>query len=171
MSRCVIDGAFSPAFLQALCDTFAKLPLEPRCKETNDRAYLMDGEGWIGAGLSKAVRLFGNASPVGGGAMVQMRYLLYSEAGGGLPAHNDLARTDEGGNRSTHTFILYLTDCGVGGETQLLEHMCGTKGYPVVASVAPVRGRLLLFPHACPHLARPVLAEGLPKLLLRGEMY
>ena len=39
------------------------------------------------------------------GIASQMRYLLYAEAGGGLPPHTDLART-EAGRRSTHTFIL-----------------------------------------------------------------
>ena len=40
-----------------------------------------------------------------------------------------------------------------------------------LAAVSPRRGRLLIFPHAAPHKARPVVAEGLPKLLLRGEMH
>ena len=40
----------------------------------------------------------------------------------------------------------------------------------VLAPVPPRRGRLLLFPHLCPHRADEVLAEGLPKLLLRGEI-
>merc|ERR1712113_275956 len=42
-------------------------------------------------------------------------------------------------------------------------------GEAVVAAVRPCRGRLLFFPHMCPHLARPTLH--VPKLLLRGEMY
>jgi hypothetical protein len=39
----------------------------------------------------------------------------------------------------------------------------------VVGSCAPRRGRLLLFPHACPHVGRPV--QDAPKLLLRGEVF
>lgn len=69
---------------------------------------------------------------------------------------------------TTHTFILYLTDNRVGGETVLLQKLKQPSG--VRAEVTPRRGRLLLFPHGCPHLARQVVAEGLPKLLLRGEM-
>jgi hypothetical protein len=38
----------------------------------------------------------------------------------------------------------------------------------VLAAVAPVRGRLLLFPHVCPHAGRPVV--DVPKLFLRGEL-
>ena len=45
--------------------------------------------------------------------MPHMRFLHYSEVGGGLPPHVDLARTDELGRRSTHTFILYLWDSTV----------------------------------------------------------
>ena len=129
-----------------------------------------------------------------GAATWQMRYLLYAEAGGGLPPHTDLART-ECGHRSTHTFILcarplivscawcprvrdettglsscgrYLTDCTRGGETVLLEKLATPS--VTLASVTPRRGRLLLFPHCCAHRAEAVVAQGLPKLLLRGEM-
>jgi hypothetical protein len=49
----------------------------------------------------------------------------------------------------------------------LLEQL---QGGSVLAEVVPTRGRLLLFPHACPHRADEVVAEGLPKILLRGEM-
>jgi hypothetical protein len=40
---------------------------------------------------------------------------------------------------------------------------------PVMASVRPARGRLLVFPHACPHEGLAVVE--VPKLLLRGELY
>jgi len=92
----------------------------------------------------------------------------YAEVGGGLPPHADLTRTGPDGRTSLCTFILYLSDCEVGGETVLLEAL--PQPSAVRAAVTPRRGRLLLFPHLCPHLARPVVAEGLPKLLLRGEM-
>merc|ERR1712151_850019 len=87
-----------------------------------------------------------------------MRFLHYAEVGGGLPPHLDLARTDGQGRRSTHTFILYLADCVAGGETVLLgRHEDSPES--VLAEVTPRRGRLLLFPHQCPHLARPVVAS------------
>lgn len=106
--------------------------------------------------------------------MPHMRFLHYSKIGGGLPAHVDLARTDELGQRSTHTFILYLwtaqttgeTEIGQkaeNGETVLLTRMEDSAAATLVA-VEPRRGRLLLFPHMCPHLARPIAS---PKLLLR----
>ncbi|EOD27178.1 putative transketolase [Emiliania huxleyi CCMP1516] len=155
----VIDGAVPEPLLEKLDALFASLPLAPRYKCTqglNDRAYFCDAEGW--------------GVPIVGTPIAHMRFLLYAEAGGGLPPHVDLSRTDATGRTSTHTFILYLSGCAEGGETVLLESLSLGKG-SVRAAVTPVRGRLLLFPHACPHLARPVVAEGLPKLLLRGEMY
>ena len=57
---------------------------------------------------------------------------------------------------------------GAGGETVLLERLVQPSA--VLASVTPRRGRLLVFPHACPHMAAEVVAHGLPKILLRGEM-
>ena len=133
----------------------------------NDRAYYLDAEGWVRDGLAAAVRRCGAAAPCAGEAMAHMRFLLYAEAGGGLPPHVDLTRTDHRGRTSTHTFILYLTDCAAGGETVLLEAIAQPSG--VVATVTPKKGRLFVFPHAHPHMAREVVAEGLPKVLLRGE--
>lgn len=107
-------------------------------------------------------------APCEGEALPFMRFLLYAEAGGGLPPHMDLSRTDVRGRHSRCTFILYLTDCASGGETVLLERLVQPSA--VLASVTPRRGRLLVFPHACPHMAAEVVAHGLPKILLRGEM-
>jgi hypothetical protein len=39
----------------------------------------------------------------------------------------------------------------------------------VLSACSPVRGRLFIFPHDCPHAGRPVVS--VPKLLLRGELY
>ena len=69
------------------------------------------------------------------------------------------------GRQSTHTFILYLLDCE-GGETALLQSVTEDV---VLANVRPLRGRLLLFPHMCPHEGRPVVKG--PKLLIRGEAW
>jgi hypothetical protein len=82
-------------------------------------------------------------------ALPLMRFLCYPEAGGALPVHVDLPRIAESdGNataaltlhtngvlgegesmnvekkasvKTTHSFLLYLMDCAVGGETLLLE--------------------------------------------------
>lgn len=98
----------------------------------------------------------------------------------GDDCHSDESKTDQegvtavnGSRTSTHTFILYLTDCDSGGETCLLRQLPGrrftlTEQENVIASVQPQAGRLLVFPHACPHSGAEVTC--VPKLLLRGEM-
>lgn len=76
---------------------------------------------------------------------------------------------------STHTFILYLATCASGGETALLADgraptgAEGAAGAKALADVRPVRGRLLVFPHDCPHAGRPVVDA--PKLVVRGELW
>lgn len=82
-----------------------------------------------------------------------------------LAKHVDLCRV-ENGERSTHTFILYLEDCAVGGETCLLKDLSVAE--TVLATVQPKRARLLLFPHSCPHAGEEVV--DVPKLLIRGEV-
>ena len=72
---------------------------------------------------------------------------------------------------STHTFILYLTNCDNGGSTSLLSSLptSSNSEYDVLAKVQPKQGRLLLFPHLCPHCGDVVV--DVPKLLIRGEVY
>ena len=95
-----VDGALSDDFLARLVSLFHTLPLAARYKCTqglNDRAYYCDAEGWIREALLSAVCSIGDGSPVQGIAMAHMRFLLYAEAGGGLPPHVDLSRTDDEG--------------------------------------------------------------------------
>jgi Rps23 Pro-64 3,4-dihydroxylase Tpa1-like proline 4-hydroxylase len=66
------------------------------------------------------------------------------------------------------TFLLYLSgedQDEAGGETLLLERE--EPDSPLMASVKPKRGRLLVFPHSCPHASSAVLQP--PKILIRGE--
>ena len=145
----------------------------------SDRSYFCDAEGCISKLLADAYEA-GRASalsagedarmPCEGEAVVQMRFLIYAEAGGGLPPHIDLSRMRRDGKFSKCTLLLYLTDCEAGGKTVLLERVGPPQPCTTLAAVTPRRGRLLLFPHLCPHRADEVVAEGLPKLLLRGEM-
>ena len=179
---CYIDGGVPEAGLVALEALFHRLPIHPRTKcsqAMSDRSYFCDAEGWISKLLADAYEA-GRASalsagedarmPCEGEAVVQMRFLIYAEAGGGLPPHTDLSRTRRrDGRLSRCTFLLYITDCDVGGETVLLDRVRPQPCTPL-AAVTPRRGRLLLFPHMCPHRADEVVAEGLPKTLLRGEM-
>ena len=95
-----------------------------------------------------------------------IRFLTYEKPGGVLPPHVDLCRVDDAsGVRSTHTFILYLTDCDHGGGTALLKSL---KDPQVLAVAQPKRGRAIIFPHSCPHSGLEVSV--VPKVLLRGEV-
>lgn len=192
---CYIDNGVPEAALVALEALYARLPIHPRgrCSQgMSDRAYFCDAEGWASALLSNAcaagaasataageVSTREAALPCAGEAVAHMRFLIYAEAGGGLPPHTDLSRTRRDGVTSRCTFLLYLTDCAAGGHTVLLDKLPneehtkrGQSEAPpsVLAAVTPKRGRLLLFPHLCPHRADEVVAEGLPKILLRGEI-
>ena len=95
-----------------------------------------------------------------------IRFLTYEKPGGVLPPHVDLCRVDDAsGVRSTHTFILYLTDCNHGGGTALLKSL---KDPQVIAVAQPKRGRAIIFPHSCPHSGLEVSV--VPKVFLRGEV-
>jgi hypothetical protein len=196
------DHCFAEEFLDRLLSIFRKLPVAPSEKaHCASRSYFCDVAGDIARAIEKVVRLLGSCP---GGAAVsgedaelplrvkvfqQLRFMHYEHDGSALAPHVDLARTDvhsatsfevSAASRpvtSTHTLILYLTDCDVGGETILLDSLprCGTtstEGFSAEhpASVAPRRGRLLLFPHNCPHEGSAVFATH-PKILLRGEVY
>ena len=96
-------------------------------------------------------------------SLPHLRFLDYAPDGG-LAPHVDLARRADGdGAKSTHTFCLYLTDTD-GGETVLLK---AHNDPEALAEVEPRRGRLFVFEHVCPHMARPAAT---PKRLLRGDL-
>ena len=106
-----------------------------------------------------------------------MRFLNYSSSGTVLPPHIDLCRVNPFCHpsqrqnpqyRSTHTFILYLTDCQEGGETSLLEEVTPDGSAASLAKVSPRKGRLLIFPHQTPHEGMEVV--DVPKIILRGEL-
>lgn len=148
------------------------------------RFHFYDAEGWVRRLLARAVRrgvAHGMAARVAGQTLPGMRFLRYERAGDAMAPHVDLSKPVPvtaaalaGGRKaSSHTFILYLESCGAGGETVLLQREGPSieASGGVLAAVQPRVGRLLLFPHKCPHAGAPVVAEQLPKLLLRGELY
>lgn len=118
-------------------------------------------------------------------ALPHMRYLQYNALDASSPPHIDLSRRTSDGRTSSHTFLLYLNDCHTGGETRLLRCVNPKKiidddssndtgsnteniDSNILATIAPRRGRLLVFPHCCPH--EGLGAISLPKTLLRGEI-
>ncbi|EQC40621.1 hypothetical protein SDRG_01704 [Saprolegnia diclina VS20] len=153
------DDIFPESFLQRLEQLHTVLPFAPKEKAScSDRSYYCDSVGWVIREIQ---------ARCGRDVFPNMRFLYYSDVGGYLPAHTDLSRTDAHGVTSTKTFIIYLSTCASGGETNLLSSLAPDR--TVLAPVQPKRGRLLVFPHDCPHEGGRV--EHVPKLLLRGEMY
>uniref|UniRef100_A0A7S3MEH5 Fe2OG dioxygenase domain-containing protein n=1 Tax=Spumella elongata TaxID=89044 RepID=A0A7S3MEH5_9STRA len=206
-----VDHFFEDVFLQSLLSVFTRLPVAPSEKaHCASRSYFCDVEEQFTHPLEQAIRritrigslrdLRGNANTIETDesdsadstsrtikVFPQMRFLHYEAEGTALAPHVDLSRHDPRAVhiKSTHTFILYLTDCDAGGgETVLLKSLCAkgkavttetvalNNGYDdnTVAAVSPRRGRLLLFPHNCPHEGRAISSKD-PKLLLRGEVY
>ena len=171
----IIDGAICESHLARLVQIHNSLPLNlsPEGSKRPSRSYFCDAELEVQvylkncvdaarAALSAAVPKERN-TPLS--VFGHIRFLDYTESGGTLPPHVDLSRTDKRtGLRSTHTFILYLTDCEDGGGTALLQQLKDPK---VLAIAQPKRGRALIFPHNCPHSGLEVTS---PKLLLRGEV-
>lgn len=179
-----IDNIFPENTLHVLDNLWSTLPIatgaDVKKKKSSkvpcsDRYYFCDSEAFFSNLLArqiestmkknrqsfKCVKVFPH-----------MRFLNYRQSGSVLAPHVDLFKKDgKTGMRSTHTFILYLTDCENGGETALLKEL--PSGGPsahqpkVIAKITPKRGRLLLFPHLTPHEGREVIS--VPKLLLRGE--
>lgn len=105
------------------------------------------------------------------------RFLEYTKENCGLSPHSDGTKIcDETKQRSTHTLLLYLTDCCRGGETQLLRKVVNNKPSDLqgddegnlIYATQPRRGRILLFPHATPHAGAPVVS--VPKICLRTEV-
>jgi hypothetical protein len=164
-----IDDALAERHLDALVDLRMTLPLalSDKKKKKNielcsDRFYFSDAHGWVRQLLETAIKRILSSAIV----LPHMRFLHYEHAGSVLAPHIDLCRVHaDSGQRSTHTFILYLDSCNSGGETMLLKSITSSE---TLAEIAPTRGRLLLFPHSCPHMGAEVV--DVPKLLLRGEV-
>ena len=167
------------ASISPLVHLWERLPIDQTSAKTAkkagscaDRSYYCDAEGWIATMLkARIVRAFckdGSMIAEENDVIVlpEMRFLHYSTVGSSLAPHIDLCRVDSAsGQRSTHSFLLYLTTCDKGGETALLEDLSSEK---TLALVKPTAGHILLFPHDCPHEGKVV--QAVPKLLIRGEV-
>jgi len=188
----LIDGAISDKYVDALISLWSQIPIEvDRIKEKSapcsKRSYFCDVEGQLQKLIERAMLdsgLLSSSSSSSSRCVVypHVRFLCYDKVGTALPPHVDLNRThpfdddeeedDKKARQSSHTFLLYLSDCQQGGETTLLRELTppGRDGEEAeaLATVSPRRGRLLLFPHRCPH--RGEKAVDLPKLLVRGEV-
>ena len=180
----VIDDAVSDGTIKQLLSLWKRLPIEESTTHKKHkkalcsvRSYFCDAHGELTSLIVHAISRSGywqqpytkSHHQYYMAALPHMRFLCYSQAGTVLAPHVDLCRVDHStGKRSTHSFLLYLTTCETGGETTLLGNLSGEGRNQVFAKVKPKRGRLLLFPHNCPHEGEKVLS--VPKLLIRGEV-
>lgn len=180
----VIDGALSNNFLAAFDESRLALPLDKSKKKTDafrrffhDDQYVLRKE--IEHVLAQSLPPCSDGTPH---VLPWMRFLEYHTVEGALPPHTDaLVRCKDTGRWSTHTLILFGSDCPRGGETVMLpptaagsiarsSHVCrcgadtGSDGF----AVRPVRGRIFCFPHQCLHEGRPTVV--VPKILLRAEV-
>ena len=180
----VIDDGFTEMFLNRLLSYCKILPIFPPGKVScTSRRYLYDFDESICRTIEKVLFSCGAFRRDFSSSFTfpKFRILSYEHVDGFVPPHVDLSRTNRHGVRSTHTLILYLTDCNRGGETRLMHRLprSGDKSSKEVElrlrsrnssyDVEPRRGRLLLFPHLQPHEGLPTI--DCPKTFLRGEMY
>lgn len=175
IGSCCIDNYFSDSFLEYLdicfnhCHTaFQSKPL-PECCPL--RYHLYDSDFIIRREISSALEFLAKHSQVEvsqcHSILPMMKYLHYTTLGAKLEPHIDLSKYDPITRiSSTHTLILYLTTCAEGGETILMDHVTNPT---IRIPVTPKRGRMLIFPHHCPHEGG--IIRQIPKILLRCEAY
>lgn len=95
------------------------------------------------------------------------RFLEYRREGTSLDPHTDGTKIcDETKRKSTHTLLLYLSNCKDGGETLILDRCSWDAS--ILYPTKPRRGRILLFPHGCPHAGN--IVKDVPKICLRAEV-
>merc|ERR1712113_1155363 len=98
----------------------------------------------------------------------KFRFLEYKEDEG-MAVHTDgQVQHPVTHQKGTHTFLFYLSTCHTGGETAILDSM--KPGAIELACVRPERNALLLFPGGAAHRGNS-MAQGEPKIVLRGDMY
>jgi hypothetical protein len=172
-----IDNFIESSFIDILFNLWSSLPMELVSKKKvgpcSERRYYCDAQGTIIKMIRSTITKFIRTENLPFTKVTcgpHMRFLNYSDSGSILAPHIDLSRTDPNTTqRSTHSFLLYLSNCKHGGETALLGDVTGEQRNQILATVTPKRGRLLVFPHRCPHEGLVVVDT--PKRLIRGELW
>jgi hypothetical protein len=163
----VIDQAISESKLQFIDNFRESLTLDSK-RPTVDRRFFADDASTrpfaraLEEALSRAIdkKIYVHV-------FRYQRFLEYRKEGSSLDPHTDGTKVcDDTKRTSTHTLLLYLSDCNEGGETLLLRQ-CSWDA-PILYATKPKRGRILLFPHASPHAGN--LVKDVPKICLRAEV-
>lgn len=126
----VLDDALSQEYMSNLQSLRTSLPIDKEKKKTAAARRFFCAENefeWIRDGLVSVIKesLEKDGTLNGDEATARvlpwMRFLEYSERDQGLGPHTDaLIRCKETGVWSTHTLLVFCSDCNVGGETTLL---------------------------------------------------
>jgi hypothetical protein len=173
----VVDNFLEDSFVDALFKLWEVLPAEMVAKKKvgpcSERRYYCDAHRIVSKPICDVLMKEITAKTLPFQQILCgpfMRFLNYSTSGAVLAPHIDLSRTDPTSTqRSTHSFLLYLSTCRHGGETALLGAVTGDGRNQRLAAVTPKRGRILVFPHRCPHEGLVVVDT--PKMLIRGELW
>ena len=185
-----IDNAFCDDFINKLVDIHDSLSKDenyqhihqPQSTNAARRSHYCDTKDWVCRSLANALQynlhLHEQQSPQPHHVFPHFRFISYigeSAKTSFLKPHKDFSVLDRSSGRmSKYTFILYLTTVADGGETVLLDHLPSMKDglnhtdLSIRYAAKPVKGRLFVFPHGCPHAGMPV--EDGDKLILRGDM-
>ena len=125
----VLDNALPSSYMSKLQCLRKSLPIDTEKKKTAAHRRFLCAENdlmWIRDGLVSAIREgLSETKDVNNNIIVRvlpwMRFLEYIEPNGSLGPHTDaLIRCKETNIWSTHTLLLFCSDCEVGGETTLL---------------------------------------------------
>jgi hypothetical protein len=140
----VLDNACTAQWLNTVQATRLSLPLDSK-RPTVDRRFFCDNshERIIAGGIEQIVaqglmkRAGGdNESKQGSFSVHCNRYtriLEYRQVGAGLPPHTDGTKVcEDTGLKSTHTLLLFLSDCAHGGETVIMDGKDGWSKYEKV---------------------------------------
>lgn len=91
------------------------------------------------------------------------------EPGQEFRRHRDQAEVRSETERTFYSFLIYLNDVPIGGETVFYAHSEIRSQRVEVARIAPTVGMALLFDHAWWHCGQPVIAGR--KYVLRNDVY
>jgi hypothetical protein len=208
----VIDGSIDEEALRWIDNFRCSLPLNSK-RPTVDRRFFADGPEALGEDIASQSFPIDSKRPIARTLEVAMersifagpndgssnqpnssrlrchvfryqRFLEYTKVGSQLDPHTDGNKVcDDTQLTSTHTLLLYLTDCSEGGETLVMTRCAreilttgstndgtlnGEIDDPVLHATHPRRGRILIFPHSTPHAGAKVVS--VPKICLRAEV-